>query len=237
MEIDYARHYSKWHPNTDEHYDASSSLETIDIEKYLPQERNASIFELGAGMGLCIFALRKRGFSNLTGIDSDRSQVNAARTRGLPVELVPVPETLDWLRQRRETFDFAYAIDVLEHIPRPHIIEVVRAVCESLKPGATFVCRVPNCNSIVGMRQRYIDWTHEESFSPESLDLVLYSGGFSKIQVMEAKSPPLLGVGGYARGALRLIFRSIRRLQYFSEATGSERTMPLSSNLLAVCRK
>lgn len=36
------------------------------------------------------------------------------------------------------------------------------------------------------MRQRYIDWTHEEAFSPESLDFILYKGGFSEINNGEA---------------------------------------------------
>jgi SAM-dependent methyltransferase len=188
-------------------------------------------------MGLCVFALRNLGFTNVVGIDSDRSQVDAARSRQLPVELVPLPQTLDWLQQRRGTFEFAYAIDVLEHIPRAHIVDVIRAIAESLKPGAAFACRVPNCNSIVGMRQRYIDWTHEISFSPESLDFILYNGGFAQVVISEAHNPPLLGVGGYVRAALRVFFRSIRRLQYFAEATGGERTLPLSSNLLAICRR
>ena len=236
MELDYSRHYRKWHPNTDEHYEESSSLELVDIMGQLPRGLDAAIFELGAGMGLSMYALRKLGYTNLLGIDSDSSQVEAARLRGLPVELVPVKDTLEWLHQRRETFDFAYAVDVLEHIPRQHLIEVVRAISGSLKPGATFVCRVPNCNSIVGMRQRYVDWTHEDSFSPESLDFILYNGGFSRIEVVEAASPSLIGLGGYARAAVRLVFRTVRRLQYFGEATGNERTMPLSSNLLAICR-
>jgi len=87
------------------------------------------------------------------------------------------------------------------------------------------------------MRQRYIDWTHEISFSPESLDFILYNGGFAQVVISETHNPPLLGVGGYVRAALRVFFRSIRRLQYFAEATGGERTLPLSSNLLAVCRR
>jgi len=237
MELDYARHYRKWHPNTDEHYEKSAAFEAQDIEKFLPGEYGAPILEFGAGMGLCVFALRNLGFTNVVGIDSDRSQVDAARSRQLPVELVPIPQTLDWLQQRRGTFDFAYAIDVLEHIPRAHIVDVIRAIAESLKPGAAFACRVPNCNSIVGMRQRYIDWTHEISFSPESLDFILYNGGFAQVVISEAHNPPLLGVGGYVRAALRVFFRSIRRLQYFAEATGGERTLPLSSNLLAICRR
>jgi SAM-dependent methyltransferase len=237
MELDYSRHYRKWHPNADEHYESSSSIEVRDLKDYPPHDQGAAIFELGAGMGLSLYALRKLGFTQLVGVDSDRSQVEAARSRGLPVEMVPVTETLDWLHQRRGAFDFAFAIDVLEHIPRQHLVEVVRAVAETLKPGATFVCRVPNCNSIVGMRQRYLDWTHEDAFSPESLDFVLYNGGFPNVEIVEASSPPLLGVGGYARGAVRLLFRSIRRLQYFGEATGNERRIPLSSNLLAICRR
>lgn len=237
MELDYSRHYRKWHPNTDEHYEQSSIFEAQDIESFLPQNRSAPIFEFGAGMGLCLFALRKRRFRNLVGIDSDRSQVNAARSRDLPVELVPIDQTLDWLRQRKDFYEFAYAIDVIEHIPRQHTIRVIRAIAETLKPGAIFVCRVPNCNSIVGSRQRYIDWTHEVSFSPESLDFVLHNGGFSQVEVTAAADPPWLGVGGYIRGVLRLLFRLVRRLQYFAEATGGERTMPLSSNLLAVCRR
>lgn len=236
MELDYSHHYRKWHPDTDEHYASSSSIEVHDILRHLPDDRNASLFELGAGMGLCIFALQKLGFRNIVGIDSDRSQVEAAERRCLPVQLVPVSDTLDWLRQRRGTFDFVYAIDVLEHIPRQALIEVVRAISESLKPGACFVCRVPNCNSIVGMRQRYIDWTHEDSFSPESLDFVLHNGGFPYVEIVGAQDPPTLGAGGKLRGALRFVFRLIRRLQFYAEATGNERTMPLSSNLVAICR-
>jgi len=164
-------------------------------------------------MGLCVFALRKLGFTNVVGIDSDRSQVDAARSRQLPVELVPIPQTLEWLQQRRGTFDFAYAIDVLEHIPKAHIVDVIRAIAESLKPGATFACRVPNCNSIVGVRQRYIDWTHETSFSPESLDFILYNRGFAEVVISETHNPPPPGSGWIRSG------RVARLLSLDSETT------------------
>lgn len=242
MKIDYSYHYRKWHSDTPEHAAQLTAHYLALLGPYLPESKSIKILDVGCGMGFCLHALREGGFTDLTGIDMDEGQVASCRAKGLQVTLVE--DSIAYLENNPGKFDFALALDVIEHVPVDAQIPFVSAIGRALKPGGRFVCTVPNANSVVAGRYRHIDWTHTTSFTEHSLDFVLHHGGFGHIQVEELeKIPPrpswwwLPVSGSRYWWALRLV-RLWRRTEMMAEiGPGPGRLVPLSPNLIAIADK
>lgn len=232
-EIDYSRHYLRYHSVTDEHYRKEGGAAFEQLEAFLPPNRGARIFEFGCGMGFALDALRSAGYADVAGIDASPAQVAAARQRELRVDLVPFEHTLDHLRARKGAYDFVFAIDVLEHIPVDHTIDVAQALVGTLVPGGRFFCRVPNCNTPIASRQRYNDWTHFTAFGDASLDFVLHNAGLDNISVR----PTPDSFPGARKSAITWIARRLVRGVYWFQlavetSIAEARRTSLSPNII-----
>jgi SAM-dependent methyltransferase len=241
-EIDYSLYYRKWHSCTPQHADATAAYYRAVAGPHLPARRDAAVFDLGCGMGFTLLAYRGLGYQDCSGIDISREQVEAARAQGLRVE--HAADSAAYLAARPAAYDFISAFDVLEHVPREHLLPLLRAVHASLKPGGVFVCVAPNANSGVAMRWRYNDWTHHTSFTEHSLDFVLRNGGFAapridEVNFFQRRPPhPYLPRKAVARWLLASFFRAWRRMQFAAEfGFAPSRAIPLSLNIMAVARR
>jgi hypothetical protein len=115
----------------------------------------------------------------------------------------------------------------------PLLVEIRAA----LNPCAKFVCRVPNCDSLVAGRYRYNDWTHQTQFGDASLDFVLYNAGFENIQVLPHPDPRSARPKALVGWLLRRLLRGIHRLELASELGYREaRQIPLSPNIWGVAQ-
>jgi 2-polyprenyl-3-methyl-5-hydroxy-6-metoxy-1,4-benzoquinol methylase len=237
VEFDYSRQYLKWHDASEEHARIVGDAEYRALKAFIGQNRNMKVLDFGCGMGFALTGLKCAGYADLTGIDADKSQVGYARARGLSVDLVPVEETMARLGREKGVYDFVFCLDVLEHIPEDQVVTVAAALRECLKPGGTFLCRVPNCNSLVGTRLRYIDWTHVVSFSESSLDFVLFHAGFADIRILEQPDFISKRPLAFVLWLARRILRTMRRLAFATEIGAKEAMgLPMSPNILGVAR-
>jgi SAM-dependent methyltransferase len=242
-ELDYTRHYRNWHDGSDDDFNNEVKIITNSLKMLLPDNKSASILEIGCGMGFAIAAIKALGYSDVEGMDADQGQASASKARGLPVEHVSISRTRKYLMGREGAKDIIFAFDVVEHIPKGEQVEFLDLVFGALKPGGQFVCRVPNCNSAVATRMRDIDWTHHCSFSETSLDFLLFNCGFRDISIRDA-SPnqvprfPFLLRTEVMKWLLRSYFRAHRRLEFASEFGWTEaKKLPLSPNILALANK
>lgn len=239
MKIDYNYHYRKWHRDTPEHVARLTDYYQTLLLSHLPSRKDAAILDVGCGMGYCLHALRQAGYSNLTGIDLDAGQIESCRKKGLTIHLVD--DSVGFLDERKTAFDLVIALDVIEHVPVDAQMSFTRAIGSAIRPGGKLICTVPNANSIIAGRYRYIDWTHTCSFTEHSLDFLLHHGGFASIVIEELEKIPQapklwwLPVGGSRHWWALRFFRMWRRLQLMAEI-GPEpgRLVPLSPNLFAV---
>jgi len=236
----YHLHYRRWHDDSPEHLARMQTHFGGLLGPHLPVDREVPVLDVGCGMGFALEALRARGFTNLSGVERDFHQAEAARSRGFTVECLT--DTTAWLRERPERYGLVLLLDVLEHVPRAEQFAFLTALHGALRPGGRLICSVPNANSTFGMRQRYLDWTHEAGYNEYSLEFVLRGGGFRQLQILAddgpAKPLPWLPLWRrrwwYVRGGFRLI----RRLQLMAEIGPQEgRAAILSLNLLAVATK
>lgn len=240
MSHDYTRYYRRWHDDSPEHLARMLRYFGGRLEPHLPADRTAAVLDAGCGMGFALETLRARGHTRLEGVETDGRQAAAARARGFPVA-----ETADaaaWLRERPGRYAAILLLDVLEHVPRAAQFDLLAALHTALRPDGKLICSVPNANSTLAARQRYMDWTHEAGFTEHSLDFALHHGGFRQITVFADDGPakrwPWLPLWRRRWWYVRGLFRFVRRLQIMAEFGPDEgRRAPLSPNLLAVATK
>ena len=230
--IDYSRHYKNWHSDTEEHINKMNVLYSKIIAGHFPSEKSISILDIGCGMGFLIVALKRSGYKFVSGIDTDEQQVRSCRQKDLDVTLVR--DSTDFLKETTGKYDLITAFDVLEHIPVPKQIDFVKAVYGSLKPGGIFIVTVPNANSILASRNRYIDHTHHVLFTEVSLDFVLYNGGFGDIEIKPLDYIfPSSSLKSFIQRILLGYFRFRRRLEMIAElGTTWGKKIPLSFNII-----
>lgn len=184
------------------------------IESYASDAR---ILDLGCGVGQFLYYLRKRGFTNITGIDISESQVRLARTMNPNADIQAVEDSQDYLSSRKEYFDLIILNDVLEHIPVSDLIPFTATLFQALRTNGTLVVKTVNAGYPLGCSARYSDLTHTIAFHERSLTHLFKHTGFSSIQCFQEEIGlynPLFFLKKLAVWCTRFY---LRVLVYFSE--------------------
>ena len=196
--IDYSIHYGRFHSDTEDHAaDMAKAMKDL-LKPHLPDNRDAPILDIGCGYGFALRGLRDLGYKRLLGIETSPQQAKRCRDAGF--EVAVVEDTVKWLQDHEKQFAFVVLLDVLEHIPVNSQIQFARAVYGVFQSAGKLIVTVPNANSILAPRWRYIDYTHHSSFTEHSLYFVLKNAGFDNIWIDSSK--------GIGRFPLRLWRRS-----------------------------
>ena len=211
------------------------------LAPHLPGDKTVSILDIGCGSGLGLCAIDGLGYKDIQGIDINALQVESSRQRGLQVH--HVSETSAWLTSTEKRFDFVIATDVLEHMDAQERQHVMKGINDILTVGGRFLCTVPNANSALASRWRYIDLTHQTSFTESSLRTLFFAGGFTSVDIRG--SDPFLIFdtprAQFKRGlswGLRKAVRAFRRMEMVGELGPDEGLkIPLSVNLMAIAQK
>jgi cyclopropane fatty-acyl-phospholipid synthase-like methyltransferase len=199
------------------------------LARYLPRDPGAAILDVGCGFGGLLMYLRDRGYVNLAGVDSSPEQVSMAERLGL--RNVSLGMASEYLDERRQQFDLIFAIDVLEHLERDELMQLLDCVHAALRPGGRFVLQVPNGASPFTGRLRYEDLTHERAFTARSITQVLGACGFTRTVVQPVR-PAVHGAPSAARWALWHLIR-LGLVAYLAIESGVLRGHVLSQNLVA----
>ena len=211
------------------------------LAPHLPDNQSIRILDIGCATGLALKALKTLGYTNVEGIDINAAQVKTTCDRGLIAH--HVEKTSAWLGAQSDSFDFIMATDVLEHMSPEEQVDTLKAIQENLAPAGQFVCTVPNANSVIASRWRYIDLTHRTSFTESSLRSLLLSAGFSRFEI--TGSDPFLIFDQpnalpkkFVSSALRKFVRMTRRVELVAELGPDEGLkIPININLLASASK
>lgn len=203
--------------------------------RWLPADRTARILDLGCGAGVLLEWLRDaRGYTNAVGVDVSPGQVDFAAKLGLRV--IQRDDPIEWLATQ-EPFDCVLLIDVLEHLSDDAVHATLRAVLSSLRPGGRLIVRVPNANADFASRYRYIDATHQRSYTEVSLHSTLLASGFVDASIGGDDVWAVRSLPGVARLCLRALARLVRRCSAVGEFGPDGLRMPLSLNLLVTARR
>lgn len=180
--FDYSYHYRNWHSDTKESrdFDMENARRFFCDHCIFPQRKGAKILEIGCGMGRVLLMLKAAGYSDLTGVDIDKSQVEIARKSGLTVDL---SDALAYLEKSSGKFDAIYFFDFIEHIEKEKQLDFLCLVKEHLREDGIAAFAVPNALAPCGMFFRYIDFTHTICYTRESISFLLHNAGLHHIQI------------------------------------------------------
>jgi 2-polyprenyl-3-methyl-5-hydroxy-6-metoxy-1,4-benzoquinol methylase len=202
------------------------------IARHVPADREQLIADLGCGHGVLVHCLRAAGYRNVSGVDVSGEQVAIAK--GLGIEGVEQGDLQSFLRRHRGTLGVVLLMDVLEHLTKQEIFDMLAAVHAALRPGGRVIIHAPNGAGMHGMRILYGDFTHETCLTPQSAGQILRANGFSDVAVYE-DVPTLHSAKGVVRFVLWHLLTLPRRLLLYAE-TGVARHV-LSQNLLVVAQR
>ena len=190
-------------------------------ERFLPDDTDLAIADVGCGKGEWLRWLYDSGFRNLCGIDVAASELEALdnldeidRIEGLGTEA---------LRQHPDRFDLIHAKDLIEHLTRNEIVEFLAACHDALRPGGEVWVTTFNGQSPIAPTIHYGDFTHETALTPTSMAQVLQASGFDDVRVHGIFEPPATWTGRLRR----IVFPFFESLDRFRRRIYNSRLQPI----------
>lgn len=175
-----------------------------DFPEILSLPKDSKILDLGCGTGQLLAVLHQQKFTNLSGIEFDKGQYEAAK------ELVPTAslqqgDFFKLLEPNTQKYDVIFMIDVIEHIQKDQIVTLLSLIKNHLAPNGKLCIRTPNADfPLTAPRFRYIDITHVTIFTQESMATLLRLAGFSQFIFRPSYIP--------RSGIKKIIFNTIRKI-------------------------
>src|SRR3954469_9427095 len=202
------------------------------LEPHLSGFREDDILELGSGEGDMLSALRSRGFARIRGSDASPSQVEAARSNGVDVDLCDGRTALQ--RARPGSLAAAIALAVLEPLRLEETREWLALARRCLRDDGLVLLRVPNGEGLFGGAIRYGDITHRTAYTKGSLEQLFFAREFETVEVRPCR-PVAHGVASLARA---LAWRLVEACLYLANAAESGETSGacFTRNIFAVAR-
>lgn len=150
--------------------------------KYMPKNKDADILDLGCGMGHFLHFARGGGFSRTIGCDSSEECIAFCKERNFNVVHSNI---FDFLAGKENCYDVIVFNDVIEHLYKDEIIEILDLIYVSLKPKGVLLIKTPNmANPWVSTAGRYICLDHEIGFTEYSMMQVLMICKFKNIKII-----------------------------------------------------
>ena len=154
--------------------------------KYMPKNKNAKILEIGTGMGQFYSFCLKYGYINYEGIDLSTEEIQFVKKNINEDVMIHQMDVLDYLREASaKSFDVVVYNDVIEHLYKDEICELLLRVKDILKPDGVFLIKTPNmANPFVSTAGRYIGFDHEIGFTEVSMREILKATGYKNIKIV-----------------------------------------------------
>ena len=212
--------YNLFNPNAQEKILFEKEFGFLDL-------RGKKLLDFGFGSGALLAWAKSKG-SDVAGIEIQASLIEAANQLHIPAYTSTQQITND-------NFDVVSFFDVLEHLTKEEIQELLKEAHRIGRTGCTFIIRVPNCQSPAGLANQFADPTHISMLSGPIVKALLEKANFKNINIREAQLQP-------SSNSLTRVLRKLSKpLIYIFEAmyrlTWSVRQTPLSSNVIIVANK
>lgn len=150
-------------------------------KKFLPENKQARILEIGCGMGNFLLFLGQEGYENFLGVDIAPEAIRYCLDKGIS-KVKFIKDLMEFLSTAPQ-FDLIVLNDVIEHLSKDEIVNIFSKIGEKLTVGGQVIVKTGNMSSMAGLRIRYNDFTHTAGFTEYSLKQVLFFAGFRQTLV------------------------------------------------------
>lgn len=191
------------------------------INTFFPKDKSVTILDLGCGHGTLVYFAHQAGYINTKGVDVSEQQVALANTLGIAnIAQGDLMATLNGTQQA--SLDVVIAFDVIEHFTKGELIDLVDAIHRVLKPNGYWIIHTPNSHSPFVGAVRDGDYTHEQAFTPSSVQQLLKASGFARFTFAEC-GPRVHGIKSLIRVILWWCVRIVLNVANVAETgeTGS----------------
>ena len=200
--------------------------------KYLPNDPNAMILDIGCGNGGFVYFLQNIGYKNSYGIDISREQVEDGRKLG--IQNIECADLIEFLKEKDKIYNVIFARDVIEHFKKDEILNILEVIFNALTQKGILIIQTPNAESPFGNRYRYGDFTHEVAFTRSSLNQILRNAGFSEV-IFRSAQPVPKGIKSSIRFLLWKLIHYLLKYYMLIE-TGSGEGI-FTQNIIAIAKK
>lgn len=207
-----------------------NSLDSI----YFEGEFNASslkglrVLDIGFGSGSFMAWSRQCG-ANISGCELIEDLCLAGMAAGYDTRF----GKLNIFSEELNNFDLIVALDVMEHIPTENLVDFMDAVKSLLKPGGTFIARVPNGGSPWGLTNQYGDVTHVSVLTPGRFQQL---ANYSNLHFVSCKNAyRVLHPDSRLMGKLKFFLRD--SYSYCLSFIFGLWRVPLDQNIVAIFKK
>ena len=190
-------------------------------------------------MGQFYYFCKKNGYLNYTGIDASTENIEYIKNIFDENPEVFVEDIISYLssqKAREEKYDVVVLNDVIEHLSKSEIFDVLDGVHRILNDEGVFFIKTPNmANPFVSTAGRYIDFTHEIGFTEKSMRQVLRASCYRDIKIIGTDVYVMIPV----INIISKIFSKIVNIALFlfSALYGRTSLRIFEKDILAVARK
>ncbi|HLO75633.1 MAG TPA: class I SAM-dependent methyltransferase [Magnetospirillum sp.] len=161
-----------------------------------------SVLEIGCGTGIFLRYLKARGFTDVTGLDSDAGLAPVLDDlAGFHIQLTDGASFLAGCPDGH--FDRVALFDVAEHLTPTQLKDLMLSVRRVLKPGGRVVLRSPNCASPWGLKMQFDTFDHITPITANRLRELAAATGFTFVAALGGQTHG----GAVRRWAERVVHR------------------------------
>jgi len=155
---------------------------------FLPKSHNAKIVDLGCSEGISLEWLLLNGYQNIVGVDSDEFAIELCRKKfnsKLSDKHIVCFDALSYLKNcEDESVDMVLMLNVIEHIPKETILEIMSEIRRTLKCDGCFLAQTGNWENPFNIGLFTRDFTHQVMYTMNSLRQLMIMSNFDEDEII-----------------------------------------------------
>jgi 2-polyprenyl-3-methyl-5-hydroxy-6-metoxy-1,4-benzoquinol methylase len=200
---------------------------------HFPTKKGIRILVISCGPGYFVNLLKKQGYTDVLGIDSEEEKIEYAKGKKLNCK---VAHAFEFLMESDEKFDLIFGEQEINHLTKDEILQFLNLCRNRLnKDGMLIVHSLNGANPITGSEALALNFDHFNTFTEYSLKQVLEYSNFRDIKVIPLNlyifyENPLNYIGLVLDKFLNLAFK-------LSFIFYGKKNKIFTKKIAAVCRK